>query len=631
MIKTLIKKNSKESLFIFLAIIFIITIYVSAAVFKAYRANHILSFPIYTIIGSVLLGLIIFLITLFHIEKNKKKLLYFQNKLTKMPELVNQFILISIITLGATSCLFFLSNNPTAFVWPGIDMGPYLERQFDATFAVNDFFTNTSSFPNPRHIFGSIIVTITKFLQTDWYSTFFYLRVVILLFTPILFLLVLTTALRKRVLDDARLVFAIVLTTIAIAATFIDRINGIFSIGWWTPNNLMVMPQTVSVLLGLIYIYLSLNKKRSANIILLALSTLIHPSIGIFIYIFFLLLNYDTGIKKVTKFNFLSVLFGLLIPAILLKILFPSVTNLNAKDFVHHYIYENHPFHYLPSILGNFTSFPWYFSFSIICLLFTLAILVGIFVKNHYLTKISLLSLTAYFGSVTIQYFFVELYPIKTIAIISPIRFTIFGYWLLAYIFIYFTATYIPKYFLPFLQDYSFVSKKIFTISTYLILISLLFICIRHKDNPLEVFKLQYPGLNEWVNKNSRSTDVFGVFPNFSPASVPLLLKRGVFFGNGFPFTEDGFLENDARKSLIFGLEDQKNKLFPGVPLLDKSTYFYRSLTPKDFYNIKSSYQLDYIILESSFDKPFSRYTPVFSDKNINVYKVSDFENTQKN
>jgi hypothetical protein len=77
------------------------------------------------------------------------------------------------IFLSLYAVYHFFVKGGSAFEWPALDMGPFLERTFHPDFIPNDFFTNTSSDISPRQIYGYFVVGMAKMLNTDLYGIFF--------------------------------------------------------------------------------------------------------------------------------------------------------------------------------------------------------------------------------------------------------------------------------------------------------------------------------------------------------------------------------------------------------------------------------------------------------------------------
>lgn len=604
---------------------------ISAGVLQTYNTTGVVTIPWLTLLAGAGLSIVVCAITLLTLDtqRHKRALLLRERQqtiaefytTTAFPHMSTVVIWLAVIAISTASLTTFITSNPTAFVWPATDMGPFFERQADASFAPSDFFTNTSSLPNPRQVFGYGIVALTSLFNTDWYTIYFVLQIVFVLALPALFFLALITALRKRLPTDAQYLTAIVVAAGATLLLSVDRIMGIFSIGWWPALNMTVLPQTVALTCGLVFIISSLRRRRLLTIGLLTLATLVHPAIGLFMWVLYIVLDLEWS---AVKYYLAAFGLGVVLPMAIIAFSFPAQADFSGAEFIYHYIIENHAFHYLPSALASFTSFPWYFSFGLITVLYSVAFCFGVYKKDVYLSVVTAATILVYTGCVVAQYVFVELYPVKAIAALSPVRFSMFGYWFLVLIYSYGIARYLPLVLMPLVRDVSSIGTKpvraIILVSIFACLFS---VGMRFKDDPRTDFVTTHPALTTWIREETSASDVLAVYPKFPPTHVPLLLHRGVFTGNGFPFTEDGFIEHNKRKALLFGTEAAKATL-PGQPF-DRTIQFYRDLTPQDFYSASTQYRLDYVVLETAFATAFSAYPPAYRDEAVTIYKTSDF------
>lgn len=228
------------------------------------------------------------------------------------------------VILGLISLIYFyLTGNMSAFEWPTIDMGPFFERYNDPHFLLNDFFTNSSAQPNPRHIFGYFVIALTKIFATDWYTIFFGLKTLFIATLPILFYwtIVSITAEKIEKNNNTRLLLSII-AFLGTALVLSHKVAAIFSVAWWKPLAIFVAPQTLSLALGLSAIVLFYNSTDSTRKtivpILFFCATLIHPSIGTFCLVFLAMVNANL-IFKMKKYWFNLFLFSVIVPGVLLK------------------------------------------------------------------------------------------------------------------------------------------------------------------------------------------------------------------------------------------------------------------------------------------------------------------------
>lgn len=634
-----LRKNINEILpFIYFFIIINIVLLL-ANLYKRFRLINQFDFDIVYISKNLTISMIVVFILLLVVTLNKKQLLslglktsieqraYFDKLMLK--NWINLLSYFFITVISCYSLYVFVKSGPTSFEWPGIDMGPFFERYANSNFSPNDFFTNASSKVNPRFVFGYTIILLQKIFYTNWYQIYYFIKLLLVLFLPSLYFNVILSAAKKYCKNDAQLFLANIIAFVLVMMVFSSRINGFFSIAWWTPLNLVVSPQTLSLFFGLLYIlYINIQNKyaRSLSLLLLVLSLMMQPAIGLFILIFSILLNIDNIVKyKINRFFISNIIFsvGVVVLVYMFFLLFfNSNVSLGSRDFVLHYVIENHSAHYLPSEFGSFTSFPWYYSFLTICFLFALILLGSYRKKDKELVFLSFVFMTVYSSSVLFQYLFVEVFPVKIITVIGPVRFTIFGYWLLSVlVVIYLFRVINPVFIVPSFDLSNYFNKRFIYI--YFIFAGLFIFGFSQMDDPVNNIKEKNYNLYNWISKNTSNYDVLVVPPSFPPYLIPLIFKRSVFFGNGFPFREDDFIENDLRKKEVFGSHLDLS-MYSNLPLWARATEFYRLNSPNKFNNISKKFRLDYVFIEKGYSSLFSCYSPVFQDDNINIYKIKD-------
>ncbi|MFM7527051.1 MAG: hypothetical protein ACKO63_00915, partial [Nodosilinea sp.] len=262
-----------------------------------------------------------------------------------------------IVLLSFIAFSIFLFKGPTAYEWPANDMVPFFERYFDSEFAPNDFYTNSiSDDPSPRWIFGFIILTITKLLNNSWYETLYAFKLIFVIFLPILYYLVIYSISLKYIeIKDKestnRIKFFTFVSVFLILLPIplkIPDIRHIFSVAWWPPFFDQAAPQALALFLSLLSIIIKEFDLRiyliSSNLIsisLFGLATLVHPAIGLFSIIFYLISdvrNLTLGKNSNIKYHAFNFSVAFLIPSLLLKSLFKSEISLSTKDFINIYV-----------------------------------------------------------------------------------------------------------------------------------------------------------------------------------------------------------------------------------------------------------------------------------------------------
>jgi|GEM_PF-1976532 len=536
------------------------------------------------------------------------------------------YIYVFSFLLSIISLVIFIKGGPTAYDWPTMDMGPFFSRYFDHSFAINDFFTNSSSQPNPRFIFGYLIIGLTKILHSDWYSVLFYLKTFLIVVFPPLIFVVLYKFLETKVAKGRPRLLLSSLLFLGVLLLLFPKITNYFCIALWPAFQITPSAEYLSLLFGFLACeayYFDDKRIYWLGILSWLVAVLLHPAKGFCLFIFFLLFNFHFNNWK----KYLPIILGGVVLPMLLLLVFPASQPLSAKDFVQNYINENHAFHYLPSNFIGFTSIPWALIFLTVNFILIFFVFLGYFTKNKFLIRLSGLFWLTYAGSVVLEYLFVEKWPMKMVATIGPVRYTFLGFWMLfilgAYVIVHYQSS---KIILPI-----FSTKKINL--KYLLVALLLFFSLAIvisggylKDDHFLTVKNEDRGLGEWLNNQTFSTDIFASDIFDLNVNLPLVYNRAVLVGNGFPFREDSFVEYNRRKNLLFGSYEQWSKM-PGGEWLDiKMKNYFRSLSSKDFIEISKLYKLDYVIIEKDFYQNFLVETPVFENSQYKIYQVANLK-----
>ncbi len=530
------------------------------------------------------------------------------------------------IILSTASILLFIHSGPTAYEWPTLDMGPFFERYNDPNVLTNDFFTNVSSEPNPRFIFGYIIIGIQTLLQISWYESLFLVKTLLItLLPPLLFLSLRSFFYRFSIRQQLTINIGLFIFIFAALFPFwIDQ----FTVALWRPFVTTVTPHALAFAFGLLAMLITNSSRHLVSLPFWFLSSLLHPTVGISLFTFFVIIRFRTLPWR----QFISIfIFGVILPFLILAIIFNPTNPLSGEEFIYHYIITNHTIHYLPSAFESspLSPFPWYFHFTLLNLLFASAFLFGWLKRDKFITTTAAFALITYTSSIIACYLFIELWPVKLIGVIGPSRYTMLGYWFFALLAAV-ALTHVPYRYL--LIDTLFKplrhlkSAHLWKYGTVIICITIVGIYNNYLDDPKTKWLETHSSLSTWISTTDEKT-VFATntYAFFDYAfNIPLVTHRAIFSGNGFPFREDEFKAFDERRSLLFGTPVDWKEIDGGSTHI-KSNVFFRRLTPTDFANISHQYQLDYVIIEPTFSEAFSEYTPVYSDTIMRIYKVSDF------
>ena len=527
---------------------------------------------------------------------------------------------IYLIILSAVSFSEFVFKSHSAYEWPAIDMIPFFERYKDKDFLLNDFYTNSiSDQPNPRWIFGYFVIALSKIFHADYYAILFALKTFLVITMPALFYLIMYYSAGKIIPEKNRWSFQIILL-VAVLIIMHPRINGIFSIAWWPPYIIQAASQTMSMFFGLLAIVLSgfnLSSRNSLySLLFFALSTLMHPSIGLFVIVFFCLVNYTILLSNI-KYFIAIFIFSFLAPISVLNELFSPIEILDSFDFVNIYVVENHSSHYHLVNFGSLTPLSWLFSFGFMIVLLIIPLIYSIRNKCQKSQILNLLFLGSLLLCLLLQYVFIDIFPSKIISSIGPIRFSLFTYWMITILWSVMISN-------------SQVLRKLsininLKMHVYFCFIGLLFfIGTRSIDSPKKDLFENDKDMYEFITRTNEES-VFVVFFGNYQTDIPIVSNRAVFTGNGFPFNESYFEEHQRRRELVLGSRDQIDKMegnWEGV----KMANFFRQKTPEYFWTLSKEWKMDYLVIESEFSTNFSSFSPIFQNSKVKIYRINDFK-----
>jgi hypothetical protein len=560
-------------------------------------------------------------------------------------KILNKFIF---LIVGFFSLIIFLTGkNITAFDWPATDMGVFFERFADSNFLPNDFFTNASSTPNPRYIFGYFIVFLTKIFFTNWYNIFFFLKVFFVIFIPSLTYQMIVSFFRDKSIKNN---FGLHLINAAMMIYLLSDIDN-FGVAWWPSLYYFVSAQTTSFFFGICAISIlnySANKSDFSwqnffGVALFCFSTLLHPSIGLMLFIFYFLFNYAINNQLKLKKNILFFLIIILVPYLILYFSFSPLVSLSAERFIQIYVVYRHAAHYLPSKFGSLGGNNWQIVFIKINSIFLITFFIGFLRKDLQIIKIAIASILIYSGSAFMQYLGIELFKIKIIAVIGPSRAMSLGYWMIMFcltiifvknkqllikynliiyknfklIIVIFSKKIniiylnqqlkkiniqlllIYKYFLRnFTIIFKFINQfSVIKISIFLILINFIIFKILI-DDPFQKNDQDSLGMLSWIKNNLENDDV--ILTDSYPIEIPILSKRSVISG-GFPFREDFFEEFYQRERLIKQMK-----------------YF----SKKQLQEFSKKFKFNYVIFKIDDDHLLKTQTPIYVNQKYVIYKI---------
>ena len=523
-----------------------------------------------------------------------------------------------IFIVATFAFLWFLFLEKTAYDWPASDMIVFFKRFKDPTFLMNDFYTNSiTNEPNPRWIFGYLIIFITEFLNIEWYSVFYGLKIILFLATPVLFYVVIFLIIKKY-LNGVQLQQSQIFLCLTVVVVIVPEISALFSIAWWPPFFVQSTAQSLSLVFGLLGMVFSpcyRYKFIVLGMFLFALATLFHPAVGLFMIAFYLLGDFPFMFNNYKK-NIVLFLGGFLIPAFILKLLFDGSSSLGTLEFIKIYVLDNHSAHFHTKDFGTLTSFTWLYSFILINVLFLVPMIYFIIINERKSLIVTFLFFCAYSFSVLAQYLFIDIFPSKTIATIGPVRFSFLGYWMLVISWVLMLARFRYMKKINFIFNYRYAYLILFLFYVY----SLMLV----KDNPLKTIYKDGGDFVKFLERTPKDA-VFCVYPSRHLHDIPNITNRAVFIGNGFPFNQKYFKEHNKRFNLVYGSRNNWDTI-GGSWIGESQAIYYRGLKPKDFKAISKLYRLDYVVIESKFKENFKKYNPVFQNQELYIYKSDCFD-----
>ena len=492
--------------------------------------------------------------------------------------------------------------NPTAYTWGEQDMMPFFERFQDPDFLPTDFFTNSSMIKNPRWVYGYFIAGISAISGLSWYKILYLVKLLLLLSMPVLHYKV-VMALLSRYVDREKLeriswfiLFAIILTVVY------TEYRQVFSVARWEHYKLVLNSANISMVICFVALLLKENKKTSLLYLpLFVIGVLFHPAMGVFcvaFYFSFLL----PQIRKEWR-DMLKITIVCLLTLVFVRLYFSSNNPLETAEFIEYYVVERHPWHYYVPKFDHWLG-DWRYFFALMNLLLWGSLIYGLVKKDRNLIVLALISSVAYIASILLQYIFINIFPIKTMAYLGVSRYSIFGYWSVILLWAYILAQLDNKRLKISLPPLS-------SLGLLVLLLNFVFVGIIYLDNPREIKSRNWRDFYSFVHQTTPES-TFLTFSEKLNTDLRIIGRRPVFIAREFPFVESEIKEHTMRQRLAYG---SKIKGAEGIA-------FFRALSPEDYVQMAESYPLDYIVVEAKYSTAFEEYTPVWSNNSLKVYSL---------
>ncbi len=488
-----------------------------------------------------------------------------------------------------------------ALTWPAVDNLPAVCRLLDPACLAGDFLASTSATPNPRLPYIHLIAQLTLLAGQGLGGGLTIMKSLMLLLMPMVVVLFLVRVIRVH-LPDAPLPAVVGGLLALVAMVLMQGDVGVWlSVAWWRPLGFDPTAHNLSLMLTLAG-FCALPRSGAACGLLVFAGTVFHPAMGLLtssaaIILLFRGLSIGPNIKLV-----LVGLVPSLAAAVLVALVFSPEDPVSSAEFVRIYVIEGHPSHYLPSAFGSLTSYPWWVSFgSVFVGLIVLA--AALFMLGNPCWMNALLALAAYAGALGMQYVFVEVMPLKAVAALGPARFMTFGPWFLAALTLVLVLSLLRSLLTRVGLEPRLLSAVRRTESlpywiafpTFLLAFWVAFQYSERANRVGGIDQLDRE-LIAFASDNATPDEIFVLPFGNNRYALPILSRRGVFYGNGFPFTEDHFVDYDRRLALVDG-DSESLADIPGSWIGQKYARFYDAHGPADFLAMAEAGRLDWVVV----------------------------------
>ena len=507
----------------------------------------------------------------------------------------------------------------------------FFERSSNPSYLTGDYFVNASMVKNPKRIFGYAVNFLAEKFCVGWYTIFFSLKIFLVICVPLTWFLFLLHLMKQVspydkpiALRDVDLLIAFLFVLLVSIDSCLPRVVSLakwFGAAWWFPYLDSVAPHTFSIIFGIWTIFLQKSKHFSKILsgICFSACVLLHPPIGLFSLLVLTLIEICliSELKKTISSTFHLWLIFLIFGA-WISIYFGGRSGLPVDEIAYIYIYLAHASHYLPSDFGSLSGYSWVWSILIICILIIHSFPFNFF-GDFKIRKWAIGCLLFIFSAVFLQMVAAYSGLSKTLVFLGPSRMLLYGYWLG----VGSVGMSIRKFqFIP--KSFFRRTSTIVIILTATMGISLILFTIKI-DNPHERLKGSEGDFFDWISKNTSEHSVFLVPFGDLTQTMPFAGQRAIFAGEGFPFSEESFIEYKLRETFAFGSFEERTKLGGGW-VGEKMSRAFRSRTPLEVVDMSKKFRIDYIVRENKFLGDFANFPPRFQNASLSVFKVTDVE-----
>lgn len=514
----------------------------------------------------------------------------------------------TISLLFVAALVHYFDGDWTAFEWTTTQDIPALLRQLDPAYLTTDFYTN-AIVQAPRKLYTNIITGLSR-LTGSWYGVLYTLKLVIHLAVPVCLFGVYQGLLNRWRINP---VHGRKKTTLTALMWLFSVYGGLLlqgkhrgPAGWGAIQGFdMLSPMTLSFLVGAIFMWMAVSNRRVGLAAVLAISTVMHPVIGLSWATIYLIFLCPISAKDELPAILRPLFIGVVVPISGFFFLSTGTSVLDAETFIQVYIHDRHPHHYLMSQALGEETIKWALLF-MGPFIYVISNVRKSTLNRHTIQLLTLfvLAIFSLVGAILLQYLGTEVFQIKAIAVLGPSRFTAFTslVWMGLILILYqrhYAAPTDPK-------DGS-DSRSSLAIATpiaggaFLVVLATLFCLTAQHPLDQKSGQSREPVLS-WIQENTDTSDLFFVSEDFDAYWVRVFAQRPVFADRSFPFNESHILEFSRRYALMQSADALAHDLW--VSQLDKDG-------------------VGYLVQSTSSHHTFST-APVYTYKDWVVFKVSD-------
>jgi hypothetical protein len=411
-----------------------------------------------------------------------------------------------------------------------------------------------------------------------------------------------------------------------------SNIGRSISVAWWPPLYLEATAHNFATFLALLSVLIAQASFSIIGAMIMLLASLIHPPMALCTFVFCGILLFDfEQYERILRMPIFRLFPGFMIGLVVSISCFDAGGVFSARELADIYVREAHAEHYLPSHFGSLGRFKWYEAYIIVLSTLLLAAYT-LWRLNESFWKNALLAAVAYAVVLLAQYLFVEKFPVAIFVRFGISRFFVFGPWLAAICVVFVIISIFEK------SRADGLWKKLDARIALVPFIPVLSLVVISGS----LLTWQYAYHAESFEKYDKSTDELMDFARSQPvnevfvlpfeapiADFPLLTRRPVFIGNGFPFVERFYREWKERKTSVFGSDEDLRKL-PGSWVGEQISNFYRTLAPSDFVRIASKYPVHWVVVETDYANAFSRCRISLRNARWTVFSVNELHECAK-